>query len=103
MKKQEQIGSIKVEWDIRKAQLNVTKHGLSFDTASLVFADEHKVILYDFRHSLKEDRYIVIGLVHKLITVVYTEKHSSYRIISARAATSKERKLYYAENHQKNC
>ncbi|MBO7699331.1 BrnT family toxin, partial [Candidatus Saccharibacteria bacterium] len=53
---------------------------------------------YDPTHSLDEDRYITIGLVNSLITVIYTERIQALRIISARVATAAERKLYYGTN-----
>lgn len=87
-----------VEWDTDKNNLNIKKHGLSFETASLVFADGNRVELYDFKHSINEDRFIVIGLVNNLITVVYTERTNAIRIISARVATEAERRIYYGAN-----
>lgn len=86
-----------VEWDDRKAQHNKEKHGLSFDTAALVFNDPHRLEFYDADHSNDEDRYITLGLVHKVLFVVYTERHEYIRIISARTATSEERRIYYGD------
>ena len=94
-----QTNNITVEWDANKNASNIKKHGLSFDTASLVFTDRNRVEFYDSLHSKNEDRYIVIGLVNNLITVVYTEKTTALRIISARIATAAERKIYYKQNH----
>lgn len=96
------IDGIIVEWDQDKNDLNVKKHGLDFETAMFVFEDANRVELYDFIHSLEEDRYITIGLVNSLITVVYTERIEALRIISARLATAAERKVYYGKNNQKN-
>lgn len=90
-----------VEWDQAKNDLNVRKHGLDFGTASLVFADVNRIEFYDFVHSTDEDRYITIGLVNNLITVVYTERVKAIRLISARTATAAERKIYYGKNRQK--
>ena len=83
------------EWDKQKNDTNILKHGISFSTAALVFNDKNRVELYDFKHSESEPRYITIGMVNKIITVVYTEKENSIRIISARPATDAERKIYY--------
>ena len=93
------IDGVIVEWDARKNNSNIKKHHLSFETASLVFADSNRVEFYDFMHSAAEARYIVIGLVNNLITVVYTERGKTLRIISARIATATERKIYYGKNH----
>ncbi|MBR2600668.1 BrnT family toxin [Candidatus Saccharibacteria bacterium] len=93
------IDGIKVEWSESKNAVNVKKHGLSFETAALVFEDVNRVEFYDTVHSVGEDRYITIGIVNKLITVVYTERVKALRIISARVATAAERKIYHGKNH----
>ena len=86
---------MKFEWDIKKEKINIEKHGISFKTASLVFNDENRIEYYDQLHSADEDRFITIGLVGKVIVVVYTERLSKYRIMSARPATKEERRRYY--------
>lgn len=91
------IDEISVEWDESKNKSNIKKHGISFDTASLVFADENRIEYYDQLHSQDEDRYVVLGCVHEVIFVVYTIRDDITRLISARIATSVERKLYYGE------
>lgn len=83
------------EWDSEKEALNIEKHGLDFDTAVLVFEDENYLEWYDFQHSDTEDRYNVLGMVHDVLFVVYTERKDNIRIISARLATNQERSLYY--------
>ena len=92
------INGIIVEWDKDKNDLNVKKHGLKFETAALVFRDTNRVEFYDSVHSIDEHRYVTIGLVNSLITVIYTERIRAIRIISARVATSAERKIYYGKN-----
>lgn len=84
------------EWDERKEQINITKHGIDFATASHVFLDPNRMEYYDQPHSTAtEDRYVTIGYAGAVLTVVYTERRETLRIISARAATKKERKAYY--------
>ena len=83
------------EWDVQKNELNKAKHGISFETAAFVFSDENHIEMYDFEHSLDEDRYIAIGLVGEVLFVVFTERRQNIRLISARLATEKERRLYY--------
>ena len=94
------INGVAIEWDVAKNDINIKKHGLSFETATLVFADADRVEFYDFRHSIDEARYVTIGLVNNLITVIYTERKQALRIISARVATLAERKIYYGQNHK---
>ena len=54
--------------------------------------------MYDFEHSMEEDRYIAIGMVGDLLFVVFTERGENIRLISARLATESERRLYYDQN-----
>jgi len=85
-------------WDTEKEAKNIIKHGISFKTASLVFNDLNRFEIYDEKHSNGfEDRYITIGMVGDVITVVYTMRFESIRIISARPAAKKERELYYGD------
>lgn len=89
------------EWDSEKAALNWQKHTVDFEDAALVFADENRIERYDNKHSDIEDRYITIGKVESILFVIYTERGENgeiIRLISARRATSKERKDYYAGN-----
>lgn len=83
------------EWDSEKEALNIQKHGLDFDTVVLVFEDENYIEWYDEAHSESESRYNVLGLVHDVLFVVYTERRDNIRIISAPLATKQERSLYY--------
>lgn len=50
------------EWDPRKNAANKRKHGVSFEEAQTVFADEHALLLDDPDHSEAEDRFILLGL-----------------------------------------
>ncbi|MBR1646448.1 MAG: BrnT family toxin [Selenomonadaceae bacterium] len=49
------------QWDSNKAEINRQKHGITFDTAALVFADENRIERFDDEHSHDEDRWITIG------------------------------------------
>ena len=83
------------EWDEEKNRSNLKKHGISFQDAVCVFKDPFRKEYYDVDHSINEDRYQVIGMVHKVLFVIYTEREEHLRIISARIATPNERRLYY--------
>ena len=86
------------EWDDKKNGANILKHGIDFETASYAFADENRIVKYDEIHRLHEDRYITIGSINGMITVltiVYTENDEVVRLISARAANKRERDEYY--------
>ena len=83
------------EWDEEKARKNFEKHGVYFQTARRVFWDENRIEIFDEAHSTEEERYNVIGMVNKILFVVYTERGERIRIISAREATAEEKDVYY--------
>lgn len=85
------------EWDENKNLANIKKHKISFKMAAAVFQDEHRLELFDDKHSTNEERYIAIGKVEKVLYVVYTYKNKNIHIISARLATKFERSIYYEE------
>lgn len=83
------------EWDDKKAVANVEKHGLSFDNAIRIFADDKRRSVVDDRFDYGEERLITMGRIDgRLSVVVYTEKEDIIRIISARKANKKEQKKY---------
>ena len=86
------------EWDQEKNLINKKKHGISFETAAYVFYDEKYIEMFDFEHSIDEDRYIAIGKVEDVLFVVFTERKENIRLISARLATEAERRLYYDQD-----
>ena len=88
---------LRFEWDETKAEINRKKHGVSFETAAKVFLDEDRIEICDEAHSLEEERFITIGRAGDILFVVYTVRTPRIRLISARLATPKERRLYYGE------
>jgi uncharacterized DUF497 family protein len=88
---------VRFEWDRRKEQRNVAKHGVGFREAKELFTSGVDFLeLYDGAHSELEERFVAIGPIHRgIVLVVYTERsEDTVRIISARQATKKERVLY---------
>ncbi|MBQ7366100.1 MAG: BrnT family toxin [Spirochaetaceae bacterium] len=72
------------------------KHRASFPLAAKVFLDKKRIEMYDREHSTdSEDRYKVIGLVDKVLVVIYTERKEAIRLISARKAQQEEINEYY--------
>ena len=83
-------------WDEEKAESNKRKHGISFETAMQVFFDPYRIDEYDADHSGYEDRWLTIGCADpKILFVVYTERHETIRVISARRANKDEERNYY--------
>lgn len=89
---------MKFEWDEDKNTINKEKHKISFETAAYVFDDPYYIEMFDFEHSVDEDRYIAIGKVGDVLFVVFTERKDTIRLISARLATNAERSLYYDQD-----
>ena len=92
--------ALEFEWDPVKAKLNLKEHGVSFDEATTIFRDTLSITISDPDHSDYEDRFVDIGMSHRmqLLVVSYTERKHKIRIISARRATRAERKNYEETN-----
>ncbi len=89
---------IKFDWDSAKAKRNFKNHGVSFEEAKSVFYDDYARQFYDEGHSDDEDRFLLLGISNtsRILLICHCELASKdiIRIISARKATAKERKLY---------
>jgi uncharacterized DUF497 family protein len=87
---------MKFEWDAQKERANLAKHGISFAEATTVFGDPLAETIPDPDHSESEERMVTVGYSAKnrLVVVCHTEAGDTVRIISAREATSHERKTY---------
>ena len=90
-----QLHGIPFEWDSEKANANLSKHGVSFETACGVFFDPFVRVNDDelLRGELRE---AVIGMTvdWRLLYVVYVMRAETVRLISARPVTTIERKQY---------
>jgi uncharacterized DUF497 family protein len=91
---------MKFEWDEVKSQSNLTKHGVTFEEASEVFADPLHLSLLDHRFEYYEERWITVGQnKERRILVVANlyfdgDLEEVVRIISAREATKNEQRQY---------
>ncbi len=83
-------------WDREKARRNLKKHEVSFDEAVTVFYDTLSATFKDPDHSDDEQRLITIGYSSRsrLLVVAHAERGEIIRIISARPATTHERKRH---------
>ena len=84
------------EWDPDKAARNLVKHGVAFADAATVFGDPLAITFADPDHSDDEERFITFGhsAAGLLLIVSHTDRGDRTRIISARRAGRKERKIY---------
>ncbi|GAA6168302.1 BrnT family toxin [Sessilibacter corallicola] len=88
---------MKFEWDVNKNSGNISKHGIDFRSAVKVFNDPNFILSEDNSQEYDEVRYQIIGVVdpYGVLLVVYTERHEDViRLISARKATSHEKRIY---------
>src|SRR5436190_22578817 len=90
-----QVGLI-FEWDPAKARINVRRHRVAFEEATMVFGDPLSITIPDPLHSTGEHRFIIVGRSRRgrLLVVAYTERGDRIRIISARLAARRERRQY---------
>ena len=89
------------EWDPEKDAVNERLHGVGFLEALTVFGDPLAGIRADERHSVYEERFVILGrsAQDRLLVVMFTERDEDrVRIFSARRATARERKSY-EEDH----
>jgi uncharacterized protein len=88
--------AMNITWDPAKNRENQRKHGISFDDAKAVFQDPDRIEVLDDR-DYGEERWVTIGTLGKIVAlVIYTERNSGIRLISARKADPDDTADYYA-------
>jgi uncharacterized protein len=95
---------MRFEWDEAKNRQNLARHGINFETAVLVFDDPHALSDQD-RVVDDEERWQTLGTIGAIVVLVaHTSREEDseevIRLISARKASSAERKTY--EAHKKS-
>ena len=82
---------MRFQFDPKKADTNLKKHGVSFADAEGVFHDPLAVHQKD-PDADDEDRFIAVGMgsAGGILVAVYTLRGEEIRLISARRATRKE-------------
>jgi uncharacterized DUF497 family protein len=85
---------VRFQWDSKKEESNRRKHGVAFREAMTIFHDPLAATFSDSDHSEIEQRNLTIGHSShgRLLVVCHTDREESVRIISARVATTRERK-----------
>ena len=73
------------EWDEEKNRINIAKHGVSFEEASMAFYDKDRLLADDHKHSTpNETRYFLYGNTGKgIVTVRFVVRKNAIRIIGA--------------------
>jgi len=94
------MAEIVFDWDQWNVQKNESKHGVSRLEAESTFYDPQYRLFEDQRHSSRsEARYILYGrsLEARVLMVGFTRRGRKVRIITARPASRRERRIYDAE------
>ena len=83
-----------LEWDPKKADSNLRKHGVRFTDAYAVLEDPQALTIDD--QYPDEQRHLTVGLdsLARVLVVSYTWRGDRLRIISVRKATPSERRQY---------
>ena len=89
------INLVELEWDGDKAASNLKNHGVDFADAATVLLDDMAITIRD-DSSHEEERFVTLGMdaTARLLVVVYTWRRDILRLISARPATTGERRRY---------
>lgn len=83
-------------WDSGNETKNVLKHTVSNEECEETFVSQVSIIYDDVKHSYGEQRFIIIGPTkrNRLLTIAFTTRNNFIRVISARGASRRERKIY---------
>jgi uncharacterized DUF497 family protein len=87
---------MRITWDPKKAEINFKKHNVRFSDAELVLYDPFALTLEE-QVIEGEKRFVTVGAdaIGRIVVVVYSYRDSdTIRLISARKATSSQRKQY---------
>jgi len=86
----------KFDWDKGNVDKNLVKHKVDFREAEEIFFNKKIKFYHDWKHSIKEDRFIALGVTNKSrkLTIIFTKRKNEIRIISARDQNKRERKQY---------
>lgn len=86
------------EYDLKKSDRNLKKHGIDFQQAQPLWKDKNLLILAS--RFPDEERYLAIGYISGLPwTAIFTERNERIRLISVRRSR-KEEKALYEQNRQ---
>lgn len=91
------LQEIEFDWDLWNIQKNEIKHGVSrLEAESAFFDPAYKIFADEFHSTPREQRYILYGrsLENRILMIGFTIRNPKVRIITARAASKKERAVY---------
>jgi hypothetical protein len=84
------------EWDGGNADKVPERHGVSPAECEQVFINRPVLVAGDVRHSAREVRHYAFGFTDqaRLLTIVFTLRGRSVRVVSARPMSRRERSIY---------
>ena len=83
------------EWDQHKSEKCFEERGFDFVYAVRAFFDPDRIVQKDIRYDYGENRYQLLSKIQgRVFVVIYTLRHNTIRIISARKANKREVKHY---------
>lgn len=89
---------MKFEWDEKKCQTNINRHGFDFYDVTGIFDNPDALTILDDRFDYGETRFLTFGFLDNvLVSIVHTENDEIIRIISVRKAVKDEEIEYYKQ------
>ena len=90
------VSALRFEWDDAKNAENRRKHGIAFEQAAEILFGPVLTRIDDHPHA--EAREISFGFLGTgmVVVVAHTDREGGIRMISARRATARERRLFHA-------
>ena len=82
------------EYDHRKSDINLRKHGIDFERAKLLWDDEKRLVV-PARSSTEPREALIAALDGVYWTAVYTLRGEAIRLISVRRSRNEEIENYY--------
>jgi len=84
------------QWDRGNIDKNLVKHNVENWECEQIFFNKPLLVLEDLKHSLNEKRLAAFGKTDsdRLLVVVFTQRGSLIRVISARDMNTRERMFY---------
>jgi uncharacterized DUF497 family protein len=87
---------MRIEWNKKKAEANLRKHGVDFADAAVALEDENALTIEDTGFEERRFKTLALGPGIKVLLIVHAERdESTIRIISARKADRSEARQYY--------
>jgi len=83
---------LEFQWNKGNADKILLKHGINIEAIEEAFFDTKKKIFDDYKHSVAENRYILLGKnkANRVLYIIFTTRQNEIRVISARYMHRKE-------------